>query len=287
MLALAVTAAFGAALCFAGGSVAQHVAASRVPVERVLSPRLLIQLAGNRLWLLAFPLDAVGIGLQALALREGTLLVVQPMVAIGLAIAVPIRAAVERRRPPRGQWVAVLVCTAALTVLLAALHPTAGHADISPGPAAYGFGGVAALTLLLAMVGRRRPAWAAGTTATGAGLMFGASGVLLKLVATGASEGLGLLGTWPPYVLVLFGATGLLLSQNAFQAASLAYPLALLTVVEPVTSIGLAVWLLGERAPVGPARALVIAATAAVLLSGLVFLSLRRDPATRSAGVDH
>ena len=68
----------------------------------------------------------------------------------------------------------------------------------------------------------------------GCGFLYGATGPLLRVVATGLNDPRTLFTTWPIYLLAAVGITGYLLNQNAFQAGSLPAPLAVLTILDPV-----------------------------------------------------
>jgi drug/metabolite transporter (DMT)-like permease len=92
---------------------------------------------------------------------------------------------------------------------------------------------------------RLRPVWLA--LACGAG--FGVTAFLLKLVPDTLAQGFSdPMRQWPLYLPVIIGPTGFLLNQNAFQAGLLIAPmLAIITTVDPLTSIAIAHLWLGER----------------------------------------
>jgi hypothetical protein len=92
-----VTAAFAvgrtSAAGFATASALQHQAAGGVPesVEKAL--RVLAHLARQRIWLTATAVSFSAMLLHALALRLGSLALVQPLMLVGVVLAVPLRAA--------------------------------------------------------------------------------------------------------------------------------------------------------------------------------------------------
>jgi drug/metabolite transporter (DMT)-like permease len=86
----AVAAAVGAALMLGIASVADQRSTKRVKHRRALSPRILVDLARQPLWLTAVAANVAGFALQVVALDFGSLAVVQPVLACDLIFAVLI-----------------------------------------------------------------------------------------------------------------------------------------------------------------------------------------------------
>lgn len=86
----------------------QHHATSRID-HSVSAIGLLVRLVSNPLWLLASTLGLLAFALHALALHLGTLDLVQPLMLSGVVLAVPVRAAINRRLPHRDELFAVAV----------------------------------------------------------------------------------------------------------------------------------------------------------------------------------
>ena len=114
---------------------------------------------------------------------------------------------------------------------------------------------------------------AIGFLAVGCGFLYGATGPLLRVVATGVDDPQTLFTTWPIYLLVVIGITGYLLNQNAFQAGSLPAPLAVLTILDPVVGATAGLIFLHESVStsIGDLSAMLAAAVAVIL--GIVLLS--------------
>src|SRR5262245_56136614 len=87
----------GAALCFALGSVLQHRAATLAPSHECMKPALLRRLVARPSWLLANAANLFAFVLQFLAVRRGSLLVVQSLLVTTLLFALPLGAAVAHR----------------------------------------------------------------------------------------------------------------------------------------------------------------------------------------------
>jgi uncharacterized membrane protein len=250
--------ALASAFCYSTASVTQHREAGEVTTHEVGSPSLLLKLAVRPWWLVGALADVFGVVLQGLALRWGSVVLVQPLLVTGVAMAVVLAAAVAREWPHPRELALAVGCSAALGILVVMLDTHGGQQRIGfMGFAPYGAVVIGA-TLLCVAVGRRLPGASAGWYGAAAGLMVGCSSVLLKVCAGQLGGGLTvLLSHWHVYAFALFGAAALVLSQNAFQAGRMAPGIAALSVVEPIVAIAIAVPLLHEHLTVSPARVLV------------------------------
>ena len=87
---IAVVAAVAAALVLGISSVADQRSTKRVKSERSLSPRILLDLVRQPLWLTAIGANLAGFALQVVALDFGSLALVQPLLVCDLVFAVLI-----------------------------------------------------------------------------------------------------------------------------------------------------------------------------------------------------
>lgn len=282
MLGAALVALCSAA-CFAVCSVAQHRAAGRVEEFGALDPGLMLRLVRQRQWLLGSVADAAGITLQVVALGMGAVVVVQPLLVSGLLIAVPLSAALDHRRLHRDEVVGAALCVAGLLAFLLVAHPTPGRTAVSLRMAAGVVLTVAVLTGVLLTVAARRSAGRAVVLAAAAGVLYGLCAPLLRIVATHLDEPGLLLRSWPVYGLVVAGAAGFLLSQNAFQAGALPAPLACLTITEPLVAVAAGFALLHERVSARPGALVVDALVVLAVVTGVVLLA-RAAPAPPVGG---
>jgi hypothetical protein len=99
----ALLAALAAALGFALSTSLQHHAAGDAPDTVRGAAGLLSHLLRRPLWLVGQVLAFASFCLHAFALHLGALALVQPVVVSGIVLAVPIRAALTRQRPPAGE----------------------------------------------------------------------------------------------------------------------------------------------------------------------------------------
>ena len=207
------------------------------------------------LWLMGTAADVGGLALHALALRDGPLTLVQPLLVSGVVFALPLRQLLEHRRPSPVELGRAAALACGLVLFLGLATPTGGVARApDPIPTAVSSAVLAAAVLASFVVGRRRGGGAAAVAlATSAGLAFAATAGLLKEATNLFNDGVGtLFTTWPIYALVVVGPIGLLLSQLAFQAAPLRFSLPVITTIDPIVSLIIGVAVFDEQFRHGP-----------------------------------
>jgi drug/metabolite transporter (DMT)-like permease len=252
---LAVISALGASLMYALASVLQHRGAVDQPDEDSLTVGLMVRLLRHPAWLLGLACDAGGFVLQFIALGHGAIVVVQPLLVCGLLFALPIGAAWAGRRLTGADWLGALLVCAGLAVFLAVADPASGRDNTRP---ALWVALLVSVTVVAALLtafslgpdARRR----AVLLAAAAGVVYGASAALTKTSSHLLDRGLvPVLTHWQPYVLVLFGGAGMILSQSAFQAGALDFSLPTMTVSDPVVSIAIGACVFHEAIAASPA----------------------------------
>lgn len=275
---VAVLAALGASLGYAGGSVLQQRAARQHPAAAAAPLGLLARLARQPLWVAGFSLDGFAYGLQFLALGAGALIVVQPLLVASVLFALPLGAALERRRIGRRDWAAAGVTVAGLSVFLWAAHPARGLPDaravdwLALGSATAG--ALAILTLLARRAGGFRRALCLGAAA---GIVNGIVAALTKSCAHLLHHGVAhVAGAWQPYALAASAVASTVLTQSAFQAGPLVASLPILTVVDPLASLVIGAVMFGEGVRLGGLYGL-LDLLAAVAVAGALF-ALARSP---------
>lgn len=284
---LAVLAAVAAALAFAVSAVLEQRSAHAVPERGPLDPRLLRDLARKRLWLAALVFTVAGLALQIVALHDGPLALVQPLLVCDVLFAVLIRSFLIRRGlPDRVVLTGVLCCAGGLAAFLAIAQPHGDRSTLTPLaalPLTAGLAGVLAACLLVARLGPRpaRPL----AIALACGVVYGVSAFLLKEVSGVLGRGVSSPAQlWPLYAVVVIGPVGFLLNQSAFQAGILISPvLSVITVADPLVSIGIARLWLDERLASGAAAVTAEVVALAVMTWGIILLAHRAPQA--AAGV--
>ncbi|MET7455315.1 hypothetical protein ABZT03_26155 [Streptomyces sp. NPDC005574] len=271
----AVVLSLFSAVAYAAAAVAQERLASRSPGEGTL--RLLT--AGAWWWSVA--LNASAALLHVVALRYGTLTVVQPLGALTLVAAVPLGARIAGRKVAANEWRGTAYTLAGLAAILVTASGAAPDTVLSVPEALAVAGATAALIGTLARPGARPGL----RHASASGLASGVASALTQTVTVAATDRTGpLLSVQVVGVALLvaaFAAGGLLLSQTAYRGG-LGAPLAMVTLANPLAAAVIGLSLLGERLQGGAAGVLLALAGAGLASWGVVLLS-RTAPAETAA----
>lgn len=235
-MAVAVASAGG----FAISTSLQHRAAGRAPASVAGTVQLLRYLFAKPQWLAASGAGLVSFSLHAFALRLGAIALVQPLMAAGVVLAVPVRAALDRSRPSRLEVLAVAVAAAGLAVFLVAGTPHGGGGRPHPHTVA-GFLLAAATVATCAAGGAarlQRPRLQAILFAVAAGTLFGATAMLMKLVATDLDPAhlLATVADWPIWALAVAGGCGSALNQRAYRVAPLSISMPVVNIVAAIVA---------------------------------------------------
>lgn len=272
LFSLASAASYGIA------AVLQHQATTREPPELSLRAGLLISLARRPLWLFGNVLDGVGYLFQFLALRRGSLTLVEPLLVLSLVFALPVSVWLEHRRASSDDIRSTVVIAAGLALFLGVARPGVGHPYASN----------AAWALLTAVIaascgvmvvgarggGSRRKAI---LLAAGSGTAFGYVAAVTARTGHLLNHGvIHTLTTWAPYALLGGGVAALLLTQSAFHAGALRWSLPTLTVAQPLVAVAIGLGFFGEHINSG-GLATVFEVLGLVLVTVGVFL-LARSP---------
>jgi drug/metabolite transporter (DMT)-like permease len=277
----ALLAALGSALGFALATSLQHHAAGAAPDTVQGAANLLRHLLRRPRWLAGQALSFASFCLHALALHLGALALVQPVVVSGIVLAVPIRAALTRQRPPTGELGAVLVAATGLAAFLVA----AGSMDGDEGAAGPGAGlfvlGGALLAAVLHRIGfrARRVPLRAGLYGVVGGVLFGLVAGLVKLSLERLSEDglVGMLTGWPLWTLIVLGLSGVAVNQQAYRVGALSASMPILNVANVVVALTFGIMIFGETPAHTPLALVVQALSLACIAAGLVGLGRFAD----------
>lgn len=248
-----------AACANATSSVMQRKANRQVPQRENLSIRLIWSLLHRPAWFAGVAAVTAGFLLQAAALGNGKISVVEPILVLELPLALILASRVFGSRLRSREWGSALAMTAALAGLLYVLSPSGGR----PGNVAL-YTWLIAIGVNLALVGalvawgRRGPA---GTGPTGgssahqaavlgvaAGASFGLTAALIKGMTQAFSQGFTvLLTSWQLYAMIAAGALSMFLVQSAMNAGRLLAAQPGLTLADPVVSIMWGVFVFREQ----------------------------------------
>jgi drug/metabolite transporter (DMT)-like permease len=116
---LGLGAALAAAVFFGSASIVQATAVRRIPRTAGLSTRLVVELLGQPLFLLAMAMNLVGFSLHLVALRSIPLFLAQAGIAASLAVTALLAVRVHDDELERADWAAVVGTCVGLGLLAA------------------------------------------------------------------------------------------------------------------------------------------------------------------------
>lgn len=277
--------ALGAAFAFGASVALQHHVAAALPTRYALRLGMLARLAQRPVWLAGVVASLLGFGLQAVALEQGSLVLVQPVLTTSLVFALVLVVAFSDERMSWVEWASLIAVLIGLSVFLVLAEPVASSAAVAAAHAWIALL-VAVTTVVgaLAAVGLRRTGRGrAALLGFAAGIANGAVAVLTKVFAEDLSRSVFTVWRdWPFWALLAAGVPAVLLVQTVYQSGRLSISLPIITVVEPFVAAIVGLTMFGERVDLHGLRGVLVAGALVLAATGL--LSVGRDP--RVAGVD-
>jgi len=225
-------------------------------------------------------LAAAGFGSQVLALRLAPLILVQPLLVTGVLWYVVISAHVYHGRPDRIIVVGTVLCLVSLAAFLVLAQPSEGSGrgleHVSKGlPLAVGL--AALLAICLAVASRADPRWRAVPLSLAAGVCYGLTAGLVRSLSPYFADGLVVVFEhWQAYAVCVLGPIGVLLNQNSYQAGRIGVvTLVIITVTDPLVSIGVGILWLDETIQAGPGPVTGEVLALAALIGGVLLVAQR------------
>jgi drug/metabolite transporter (DMT)-like permease len=273
-----------AALCNALNVIAQHLG-SITSAKKSKGWSFVVALLRNPMWLAGWGALAGGFVFQALALHNGQLSVVQPLLVTELVFALALRR-VWLHQSIRGVtwWAAALTCVS-LSVFLAMSEPRGGTQYPDSSAWATGAWGAVGAAAVLALAGMRGPVVRrTALLASAAAVMWALVAVLVKTMTDTLTEfGVGgMFAHWPVYALAGAGLAVEVLHQSTLRVGPLSVSQPLLVIVNPIVSIALSVWIFQEYFTPDVTR-LAVGSAAFTAMCGSAVVLTRTAPPTMSS----
>lgn len=253
---LAVLYALASAVGFALSTSLQHRVAGDAPtgggvigVSRFVLTR--------KVWILGATIGMLSLVLHALALNNGAIALVQPIMICGVILAVIFRAAMDRALPPHRELFGVTLTAAALGCFLVVADPTAESVADDRSAFFFWMAGLAVIALFVVAANRvGHQHFASFLLGCASGVCFGITAGMLKMLSNdfGADGLVGVLTSWHLVAQVGTGLLGIAINQRAYQLAPLAVSMPVLNVVNVLVSLTFGVIVFAEiptRHPLG------------------------------------
>ncbi len=278
-IALAVVASF----CTGTSSVCQRLGASTAPTGERFTPKLLLYLVRQPIWLAGVASMILGFAFQVVALHFGGLALVQPIFASELLFVFGYMALIGSRKPLNKDWIAAVAMAAGLSMFLFTAAPSGGR--LHPPATTWWLAGISAVGLAAVATGiaylpSRRgsstsPARRAAIVGVATGISWGFVAAVTKEMSTQRNV-LSALSSWTPYVLLGVGGISILLASHALQAGPLAASQPGFTIVDPLVASLLGVFVFSERLQLDPFDIVIEVLSLAALVWGVITLSHSR-----------
>ena len=270
-----VVCALMAAVLFAFAAVMQQESTLTVTTEKSLSPGLLLDLLRRPKWLLGGLSMLSGFGLQAVALAFGPVALVQPIVVLELAFAIPFGILRRHRRAGLREWAGILAVMSGISIFLLSADPRSGVQNPPTTQWIESLVPVGFVAAICVGVGStRRGPTRAMLLGSAAGLSFGVLAVLTKAVTHLLSSDVAkAFVTWQVYVAIGVGIAALTVSQSAYQAGPLAYSMPFIGLLEPLVAVVIGDAVLGEAVRLTQTEFVLELAAAAVACLGVLLLT--------------
>lgn len=264
-----------AAVLFAVGAVLQHEAAERSKTPTGLSLRKMVK---RKRWMFGQAATFCGTGTQVAALAVAPVAVVQPMLSVGLVVALGLRAIRTRQAPLRLELFGAALTTGGLAVFLVAAQPAKGIHTAPPSSVEVLVAVVVSVLLVAGATLFGHGAHGALACGTAAGVAAGIGAVLISVGVRSLQEGgwvhaFAGVAVWGAILVAVVAIVG---GQQAYARGSLAWSLPALILMDPLAAVPAARWLLGERLEPGHAAVWVPAAIVAAV--GVVLLARTGEP---------
>jgi hypothetical protein len=218
------------------------------------------------------------------SLGTGNLVLVEPLIAANLIFALPVAASHCRRLPTGRSMLGAVALAGGVAGFVLTAHPHGGRSDNVPAGDWIVVGVIAAAVIIgaVALAWKRHGDHRALLLGIATGTAYGMQdGITRDVYGVFSHHGAAAIASWPVWTLVVVGAIGVLLAQNAFDCAPLTSSLPAISIVEPLTGIVLGVALFDSHVRHGWPALLIAAASLAVMFVGAFFVS--RAPVVRDA----
>ncbi|MBV9659789.1 MAG: DMT family transporter [Acidimicrobiales bacterium] len=228
------------------------------------------------MWLTGAVVSGGAFALHVVALHEGNLTLVQPLLVTAVLFALPASRAAGGPRITTGEvfWAVVLVLSlAGFFVAADPLNRSGTQFDRGPFALAAGLA-VAAIALCVGLARRRAGGEAAALLGAGAGIAFAGVAALVKASSGQLTHGVAQLVTsWEPYTALAVGLAGVVLSQFAFRAGPLSASVPAMNSINPLVSVLLGVIVFDDKVRSGVAASTAQSAALLVVTVATVWLS--------------
>jgi len=265
-----------AALANALSAIFQRIGVQNAPADTVMSVRLIRHAFSNAIWFLGLAMIVVGFLLQAGALHFGQLSSVQPLVTTELLFLVLILGAWFRYHLGWKEWGGSAAAAGGLATFLVVAAPGGGNVIPTRHTWIVVFVVIGAVSAGCTALGFTGPRWFRAAMFGSAGaVLFALAAALTKQFTDLLAEGwVHVVTDWVPYALLATGVIGLFLIQSSFHAGPITSSQAAITIIDPIVSVVIGIYLFHDRLETAGWRLPVEVVAIVVVVAGVLLLSM-------------
>ncbi len=276
MLFVSYLGALIAAMLNALSSINERLATEKPAAKKLFSHSFTYAMAKNRLFIYGFVLQVLAFFAQAIALNNGPLIVVEPLLTSDLIflllfIGIKLHIKIKLR-----DWLSVLAIMGGLTGLYLATNPTEGHLNYQATPWIILVSVTTPIVITLAIIIRKlkSPKIRAILAAIGAATAFALNAAFTKLSLNLFTKyGIEAMFTsWPLYALIISGVISLYLMLNAYGSGPLAISQPIMEIIEPSVAVIIGVFIFGDSYNSSTSTLVAGLVCVVLLVSGIISL---------------
>jgi drug/metabolite transporter (DMT)-like permease len=268
-----------AAFLFALAATLQQKGALGLPSLSLSHPSTLVRLGKQTPWLVGTIALLLAYGVQAVALDNGKLAIVQPLLVTTVVFALPLGYLLTGQQVGRREVVGAVVVIVGLVVFGAFGDPASGNNDAPTADWVIAIVVIGAISgLLLAMAAHTEGARRAAFYGVVSGALFGLSACLVKPTLDALHVSVEeVLTTWQFYGMALSGIIAFVLQQISLGVGFLATSVATVSVTNPIVSVTLGALILQERLARPTWHVVVALLGVGLAMAGAVVISLATE----------
>ena len=251
------------------------------------SPGSFAQLVKQKWWLIGTVALLCGYAFQAVALANGRLAVIQPLLVTTIVFALPLGYFLTNQTVGSREIVGAAVVVAGLAIFTTVGQAADGNDNAPANEWAIALLVFSAIAIALFIAGGRGPAVRkAALYGASAGVLFGLSAALCKptVEILGDSGAAGVLESWELYAFAAAGIIAFVVQQLSLATGKLAASVATVSVCNPLVGIVIGTLLLEERLADPLWHKLVAYTGLGIALAGAVVISSSTEGARDERG---
>lgn len=276
MIFFVVISSIIAAFLFAWSTVIQRYEAGDVKPEELFRRDFIKRLSKNKKWLAAFGLQVLGFLFQAAALRNGSLILVQPIMTIDLIFLLLILHFNKKLAIGRREILAIFMICLGISGALIFAQPKNSNLPFNRLSLFVSVSFIALIILIAIFIIRRTSSarQRAFISAVAAGFSFAVGDVLTKIVSHVVTNGISYLFLhWQIWALLISGIVSIIMTQNTYGAGPIVISQPTMEVVEPVISVVLGIYIFQDSVNLSIGNIVVSLVSALVAIIGIIALT--------------